>query len=176
MLEPDRPRFASIPQQSSRRLFPFSLLPLPRPALIAAMPPTPPARPRVLVADASLPNRRLIREALTAFRHCDVDDAATAEHAFERALMQEYGLFIFALGLPDFGGNLLDRLLARAYPRCHRVVTAPPVIYLVKPDEQHVYADLQRDARVRGSSPIPLNLDALVTAASAVLPAKPPAS
>ena len=139
------------------------------------MPPSPSVRPRVLVAEASLPNRRLIREVLTAFRHCDVDDAATAEHAFERALMQEYGLFIFAIGLPDFGGNLLDRLLARAYPKCHRVVTAPPVIFLVKQEEQSLYHDLQRDARVRGAAPVPLNLDALVTAASTVLPAKPAA-
>src|SRR5947207_2106610 len=87
--------------------------------------------PRVLVADASLPNRRLIREALTAFLHCEVDDASAAEHAFERAIQREYALYIFAIGLPDMSGALLDRLLARVSPRLHaNTHTAPPVIFL----------------------------------------------
>jgi CheY-like chemotaxis protein len=132
----------------------------------------PPAR--VLVADASLPNRRLIREALTAFHRCEVDDAASAEHAFERALQREYGLFIFALTLPDFSGALLDRLLARIYTRLHpAAATAPPVIYLVRNDEAATLREIQRDARLRGSVPLPLNLDALMNAAQPLLPPKP---
>ena len=128
---------------------------------------------RILVADASLPNRRLIREALTAFHQCEVDDAASAEHAYERALQREYSLFIFALTLPDFNGVLLDRLLARVYPRIHPGrVTAPPVIYLVRNDETPAFHEIQRDARVRGSVPLPLNLDALMNAARPLLPSK----
>ena len=131
------------------------------------------APPRVLVADASLPNRRLIREVLTAFRHCEVDDAATAEHAFERAIQREYALFIFAFSLPDMHGALLDRLLAKVYPRCHdQTVTAPPVLYLIKSDESSAFHEIQRDARVRGSVPLPLSLDALMNSAGALLPAK----
>ncbi|MEI6534934.1 MAG: response regulator [Verrucomicrobiaceae bacterium] len=133
----------------------------------------PAAPPRVLVADASLSNRRLIREALTAFRHCEVDDAASAEHAYERALQREYLLFIFALTLPDMSGAMLDRLLARVYPRLHPgSLTAPAIIYLTRPEEASAFHDLQRDARVRGSVPLPLNLDALLTATTSVLPMK----
>jgi CheY-like chemotaxis protein len=129
--------------------------------------------PRILVADASLPNRRLIREFLTAFRSCEVDDAASAEHAFERALQREYSLFIFALSLPDMNGALLDRLLATAYPRCHaNIITAPPVIYLIRNEESASFFEIQRDARVRGSVPLPLSLDALMATAGALLPAK----
>lgn len=132
-----------------------------------------PSLPRVLVADASLPNRRLIRELLTAFRSCEVDDAASAEHAFERALQRDYGLFIFAFTLPDMSGALLDRLLAKVYPRIHpQAVTAPPVVYLVRNDESTAFREVERDARVRGGIPLPLNLDALMTAAGGVLPAK----
>ena len=128
---------------------------------------------RILVADSSLPNRRLIREFLTAFRDCEVDDAASAEHAFERALQREYSLFIFALTLPDMSGALLDRLLARVYPRCHAgVLSAPPVIYLTRTDESAAYYEIQRDARVRGSVPLPLSLDALMAAAGSLLPEK----
>lgn len=128
--------------------------------------------PRVLVADASLPNRRLIREVLTAFRSCEMDDAANAEHAFERAVMQEYALFIFALTLPDMNGALLDRFIAKVYPRIHNAVTAPPVVFLMRSDEKSAFHEIQRDARVRGAVPLPLSLDALMNVAGALLPAK----
>ena len=129
--------------------------------------------PRLLVADASLPNRRLIREFLTAFRACEMDDAASGEHTFERALQREYALFIFALSLPDMSGTLLDRLIARVYPRVHEgAVTAPPVIFLVRGDEMPAFREVERDARVRGCVPLPLNLDALMNAAGSLLPPK----
>jgi CheY-like chemotaxis protein len=132
-----------------------------------------PALPRVLVADASLPNRRLIRELLTAFRSCEVDDAASGEHTFERVLQRPYALFIFAISLPDMNGALLDRLIARVYPMVHAgAVTAPPIIYLVRNDEMAAFREVERDARVRGSVPLPLNLDALMNAAGAILPGK----
>jgi CheY-like chemotaxis protein len=129
--------------------------------------------PRVLVADASLPNRRLIRELLTAFRACEVDDAATAEHTYERVLQRPYALFIFAMTLPDMSGTLLDRLIAKVYPRIHAgSITAPPVVYLVRNDEAAAFREVERDARVRGSVPLPLNLDALMNAAGKALPEK----
>ena len=132
--------------------------------------------PRVLVADASLPNRRLIRELLTAFRHCELDDAANAEHAFERALQREYALFVFAIDLPDVSGILLDRFLAKVYPKVHAdVITAPPVVFLARPEDAAAYRAAQSDARVRGSVPLPLNLDVLMNTAGGVLPAKPAA-
>lgn len=129
--------------------------------------------PRVLVADASLPNRRLIRELLTAFRHCELDDAANAEHAFERAVQRPYNLFVFALDLPDLSGALLDRFLEKVYPKIHAgVITAPPVIFLARAEDAAAYRTVQSNARVRGSVPLPLNLDALMNTAGALLPAK----
>jgi CheY-like chemotaxis protein len=128
---------------------------------------------RVLVADESLPNRRLIREFLPAFRLCEVDDAANGEHAFERALQREYSLFIFSFTLPDMNGALLDRLIARAYPQCHAgAASAPPVIFLTQSNESSAFHEIQRDARIRGAVPLPLSLDALINAASTVLPAR----
>ncbi len=136
-------------------------------------PTTEPATVRVLVVDASLPNRRLIREALTAFLNCEVDDAAAAEHACERALQREYALFIFAISLPDMSGTLLDRLLARIYPRVHSDThTAPPVIFLVRGEDATAFHEISRDARVRGAVPLPLNLDTLMNITSNLLPAR----
>jgi hypothetical protein len=51
-------------------------------------------------------------------------------------------------------------------------ITAPPVIYLVRNDEAAAFREVERDARVRGNVPLPLNLDALMNATGKVLPAK----
>ncbi len=132
-----------------------------------------PPLPRVLVADASLPNRRLIRELLTAFRLCEVDDASTAEHAYERVLEREYILFVFAFTLPDMSGPLLDRMIAKIYTRCHpQAQTAPPVVFLTRSEDSAAFHAIHRNARVRGAVPLPLSLDALMTATGSILPKK----
>lgn len=136
---------------------------------------TPSAAPRVLLVEESLPFRRVIREALTAFRECEVDDTPSAEHAFEMALQREYALFIFSLPLPAISGDLLDRLLAKAYPLAHRGChTAPPVIYLMRPQDKMSFQNIQRDARVRGSLEMPPRLDMLFAMTDKLLPARVP--
>jgi DNA-binding response OmpR family regulator len=130
--------------------------------------------PRVLIVEESLPYRRVLREALTSFRHCEVDDTPNAESAFEMALKREYSLLIIALPLQPFSGEILDRLIAKAYPLAHPGThTAPPVIYLLRPAEvSHIY-DLQRDARVRGHLTIPPKLDTLIALTQNLLPPLP---
>lgn len=128
---------------------------------------------RVLVADASLPNRRLIRELLTAFRSCEVDDAATAEHTFERVLQRPYNLLILTMSLPDMSGALLNRLIGKMYPIVHSsTLTAPPVIFLVRSDEGAAFREVERDARVKGAVPLPLSLDLLLNMVGTTLPEK----
>lgn len=133
--------------------------------------PIAPAIPRVLLAEASLPYRRVIREALMAFRICEVDDAPSGERAFELALQREYSLFLFSLPLPDMTGDMLDRLLSKAYPMVHAGVhAAPPVIFLIQPGDALRFQELQRDARVRGSMPLPPKLDVLLAVTASLLP------
>ncbi|MHB1078963.1 MAG: PleD family two-component system response regulator [Prosthecobacter sp.] len=139
--------------------------PVEKPAAIA------PAIPRVLLAEASLPYRRVIREALMAFRICEVDDAPSGERAFELALQREYSLFLFSLPLPDMTGDMLDRLLSKAYPMVHSGVhAAPPVIFLIQPGDALRFQELQRDVRVRGSMPLPPKLDVLLAVTASLLP------
>jgi DNA-binding response OmpR family regulator len=126
---------------------------------------------RVLLAEESLPYRRVIREALTAFRECEVDDTPSGEHAFEMALRREYSLFIFSIPLPDLRGDMLDRLLVKAYPLAHRHRhTAPPVLYLTRPADHTLFESLKRDVRVRGSLSFPPRLDQLLAATASLLP------
>lgn len=133
--------------------------------------PAPTAVPRVLLAEESLPFRRVIREALTAFRVCEVDDAPSGERAFEMALRRKYSLFLFSLPLPDMTGDMLDRLLSTAYPLVHAAVhTAPPVIFLIRPTDSMRFDELKRDVRVRGSMPLPPKLDVLLSLTSKLLP------
>lgn len=129
--------------------------------------------PRVLIAEENLAYRRVMREALVAFRHCEVDDAANGEHAFELVLKRPYALLLFALTLPDMKGDLLDRLTAKAYPRVHPDThAAPPVIYLLRAEETHDWQKLMRDARTRGHVLLPPRLDMLMSATSGLLEAK----
>ena len=142
----------------------------PQPILVPVAPKSP---ARVLLAEESLPYRRVIREALTAFRECEVDDTPSGEHAFEMALRREYSLFIFSVPLPDLKGDMLDRLLAKAYPLAHPGRhTAPPVIYLTRPTDQQLFESLKRDVRVRGSLPFPPRIDQLLAATATLLPAR----
>lgn len=105
--------------------------------------------------------------------HCEVDDASTAEHAFELGLQRRYALYLFAFSLPDMRGDLLDRLLARAGPMVHHGTHAsPPVIYLLKADEAGHWLELSRNARVRGSVSMPPRLDMLIKATTGILPPK----
>ena len=129
------------------------------------------AIPRVLLAEESLPYRRVIREALMAFRVCEIDDAPSGERAFELALRREYSLFLFSLPLPDMRGDMLDRLLSTADPLVHPGVhAAPPVVYLIRPSDALHFHELQRDVRVRGSIPLPPKLDVLLSITAKLLP------
>ncbi|MFM2168069.1 MAG: hypothetical protein RIS79_2440 [Verrucomicrobiota bacterium] len=161
---------------ATHRLSP-PLLPAEEPSPAPILPPAH-ALARVLLAEESLPYRRVIREALTAFRECEVDDTPSGEHAFEMALRREYSLFIFSLPLPDLRGDMLDRLLVKAYPLAHRHRhTAPPVLYLTRPADHTLFEALKRDVRVRGSLSFPPRLDQLLAATASLLPQRsPPAS
>jgi CheY-like chemotaxis protein len=134
-----------------------------------ATPPSP--LPCVLLAEPSLPYRRVIREALESFHHCRVDEAPSAERAFELALQHPYQLFLFALELPDFSGPLLDRLLARAFPRAHAgSLTSPPVVFLGRPEAANGLLGGHRVARHRGLLPCPPKLDSLLGLTRGLLP------
>ncbi|WP_397382218.1 hypothetical protein [Prosthecobacter sp.] len=139
--------------------------------IVFAPDPIKPVIPRVLLAEESLPYRRVIREALMAFRICEVDDAPSGERAFELALQREYSLFLFSLPLPDMTGDMLDRLLSKAYPMVHAGAhAAPPVIFLIQPGDALRFQELQRDVRVRGSMPLPPKLDVLLAVTASLLP------
>jgi hypothetical protein len=133
--------------------------------------------PRVLIAEESLPYRRVLREALVSFCGCEVDDTPSAETAFEMAMRRSYSLFLFSLPLTPFPGDLLDRLLVTAYPLAHPGrAAAPPVIFLLRPDETHRAPELTRQARMRGHLVIPPKLDALFRLTAPILGSSPGAT
>ena len=112
-----------------------------------------------------------MREALTAFRHCEVDDAPSGERAFELALRRPYDLFLFALDLADLPGDQLDRLLAQAYPRAHPGRhSSPPVIFLTAHPSHPLIATLRANARVLGTLSLPPKIDTLLTLTQRILP------
>jgi DNA-binding NarL/FixJ family response regulator len=118
--------------------------------------------PRILLAEESLPYRRVIREAATAFFHCEIDDAPSAEAAFDLALRQPYALYVFSHALPDMSGEMLDRLLSKAIPLTQGSASAPPVVFLVRAEDADRWQHMLRDARVRGHAVMPPRLDKLL--------------
>jgi CheY-like chemotaxis protein len=127
--------------------------------------------PRVLLAEASLPMRRVMREAMTAFRQCEVDDAPSGERAFELALQRPYELFLFSLELADLNGDQLDRLLAQAYPLAHLGRhTSPPVIFLASNATHPSLAPLRTNARVLGILSLPPKIDQILSLTQRILP------
>ncbi len=110
-----------------------------------------------------------------SFRHCEVDDCPTGERAFELALSRPYQLLILALPLPDLSGQMLDRLISRAYPLAHRGShTAPPVIFIIRGTDAAEMETMKRDVRLRGCLTYPPKLDALLALTSGLLPEKLP--
>lgn len=127
------------------------------------------------MAEESLPYRRVIREALISFRQCEVDDCQSGERAFEMAVSRPYHLLILAVSLPDLGGLMLDRLIARSYPLVHRGIhTAPPVIFMMRSGDAGEIDAMKRDVRLRGCLSYPPKLDALLALTSGLLPEKRP--
>jgi CheY-like chemotaxis protein len=100
-----------------------------------------------------------------------VDDCQSGERAFEMAVSRPYHLLILAVSLPDLGGLMLDRLIARSYPLVHRGIhTAPPVIFMMRSGDAGEIDAMKRDVRLRGCLNYPPKLDALLALTSGLLP------
>lgn len=118
-----------------------------------------------------------MREALTAFRQCEVDDAPCGERAFEMALRRPYDLFLFGIELPDLPGDQADRLLSHAYPLAHPGRhTAPPIIFLTAKPDSSRSQELRSHARVLGVLQMPPKIDQLLALTQRILPARMDAS
>ncbi|MEQ1752104.1 MAG: hypothetical protein ABL974_21965, partial [Prosthecobacter sp.] len=77
--------------------------------------------------------------------------------------------------LPDLGGQMLDRLISRAYPLAHRGIhTAPPVIFITRATDAAAMEAMKRDVRLRGCLSYPPKLDALLALTAGLLPEKQP--
>ncbi len=129
---------------------------------------------RVLIADASVLNLRFLRETLGGFLRGRIDTSSHAEYAFELALKQSYGLFLFNLQLPLLPGPLLYGLLRRVYEQSAPARKLPPVLFLV--DDQSVspgrLADLMREPGVRGVLRTPIKIQRLLEQVTACVPAE----
>lgn len=134
-----------------------------------------PVPPRVLVVHADPALLRLIRESLEAFLHCEVRTTSSGLAAFDRVLAESYRLMLIDLHLPDLGGELLDDLISRAYPKVHQgTLTAPPVLWLGLPADHRRQDALTREARTKALITTPINIQRLLDTAAALLPGKPP--
>ena len=88
-------------------------------------------------------------------------------------MQRPYGLFIFSQTLPDMQGELLDRLIGKAYGRVHaHIHSAPPLIYLLRQAELPLWLELSRHARVRAHVLMPPRLDMLMRSVEGIVAAR----
>jgi hypothetical protein len=128
---------------------------------------------KVLVLHGDLAVTRLVRETLQAFFLCEVESAAVALGAYERALQSDWTLFIFDLESPVLSGPLLYDLLARAYQFAAPPRQLPPLIFLCSAVEAGRSEAHLRDTRVVGLLPTPLTLAQILGKAQRHLPVRP---
>lgn len=131
--------------------------------------------PAVLVVNQFASTYRLIRESLENFTNARVQTSPNSLHAFEKALQNEYKLFIFGLHMPDLDGPVLYELISTAYVYGGRKRKIPPAVLFVREkDDPRPPDELSRDARVKAILMKPIRIERLLQSVEGVLEREDP--
>ncbi len=125
---------------------------------------------RILVVDDDIALARLIREALTAHFHCEVDATPNAEYAFELALKKRYRLFIFDFSMPMIDGAMLFALIGKVYDHVHPPLVVPPLILISGRGDDARAQELMKEPGVRAFLSKPFAIERLLQKVREVLP------
>ncbi len=117
---------------------------------------------RVLVVDDDVSILRIIREALTAFFHCEVDTSPKPEYAFELAMKRQYDLMIFDFSMPMLDGAMLFFLVSKAYENMQPPRAVPPLLLVSGQGEEKRAQELLKEAGVRGFLAKPFAINRLL--------------
>lgn len=124
----------------------------------------------VLVVDDDVAMLKLLREALTALLHLDVDTTPNPEYGFELALKKKYDLLILDFAMPGIDGAILYSLISKVYS-----ITPPPwggmppMLLMSGYASQKRAQELLREPGVRGVLPKPFTIERLTEKVSEVL-------
>lgn len=117
---------------------------------------------QVLIVDDEVPLLRVMREALTACLHCDVDSSPQSEYGFELAVRKAYDLFIFDFAMPMIDGALLFFLIGKVYNNMEPPRTIPPLLLVSGKGEEKRAQELLKEPGVVGLIPKPFAMNRLL--------------
>ncbi len=126
-------------------------------ALVSEKPPK-----RILIVDDEVPLLRVMREALTACLHCEVDSSPRSEYGFELAVRKTYDLFIFDFAMPMIDGALLFFLIGKVYNNMEPPRTVPPLLLVSGKAEEERAQELLKEPGVAGLVAKPFAMNRLL--------------
>jgi DNA-binding response OmpR family regulator len=105
---------------------------------------------------------RLVREALTASFHCEVDTSPKPEYGFELALKKQYDLFIFDFQMPMIDGAMLFFLIGKVCDNSKPPRATPPLVLISGKADESRAQELLREPGVRGLVAKPFAMNRLL--------------
>jgi DNA-binding response OmpR family regulator len=131
---------------------------------------------RILIVDDEVALLRIMREALIAHFHCDVDTSPRPEYGFELALKKNYDLLIFDFSMPMIDGAMLFFLIRKVYDNAAPPRTVPPLLLVSgKADEQRAQ-ELLKEPGVAGLIAKPFAMNRLLDKIRESVPGIEPAA
>jgi DNA-binding NtrC family response regulator len=109
-----------------------------------------PSPKRILIADDEVALLTVMREALTARYHCEVDTSPRPEYGFELAIRKTYDLFIFDFSMPMIDGAMLFFLIGKVYNVIEPPRSLPPLLLVSGKGDEKRAQELLKEPGVAG--------------------------
>lgn len=131
-----------------------------------------PERPvkRILMVDDEVALLRMVREALLASFHCEVDTSPKPEYGFELALKKQYDLLIFDFQMPMIDGAMLFFLIGKVFDNSKPPRAVPPLLLISGKADEARAQELLREPGVRGLVAKPFAMNRLLEKVRETIP------
>ena len=125
---------------------------------------------RILMVDDDVALLRLVREAIAATFHCEIDTSPKPEYGFELALKKRYKIFIFDYQMPMIDGAMLYFLIGKVYDNVQPPQIVPPLILVSGKADEDRAQEMLKEPGVRGLVAKPFAMNRLLDKIRQVVP------
>ena len=126
--------------------------------------------PHILIVDDDFTLARLIREALTARFHCEVDATPDPEYGFELALKKRYCALIFDFAMPNIDGAMLFTLISKVYNHVNPPLPMPPLVLISGKGDEERAQELMKEPGARAFIAKPFAMNRLLEKIGEIAP------
>lgn len=125
---------------------------------------------RILIVDDEVAVLRIMREAVVANFHCEIDTSPKPEYGFELALKKNYDLLIFDFSMPMIDGAMLFFLIAKVYNNSEPPRIVPPLLLVSGKADEERARELLKEPGVVGLIAKPFAMSRLFAEIKRCLP------